>query len=187
MTADHPFNRFLARYPYAAVAAYGILAVVFIVVIVVGLASIFEQRAALSNSQEILDQLEARQQHPEAADSLAGAIPSGSPVLSGDTITVAGATLLQRVASAISRFGGSVQSSQVDLQGPRSKDGFIALVISCEIDQANLQKLLYDLEAGMPYLFVDQLDVQGPHNSVIAGGSRLRVLLSVSGEWKGAK
>ena len=89
-------------------------------------------------------------------------MPVGSPFLGGETITVGGAALLQRVAGAITRVGGSVQSSQVDLQGPKSKDGYITLLISCEMEQANLQKLLYDLEAGMPFLFVDQLVVQGP-------------------------
>ena len=84
---------------------------------------------------------------------------------------MAGATLLQRVASAITQFGGSVQSSQVDLQGPQSKDGFVTLVISCEMEQPNLQKLLYDLEAGMPFLFIDQLVVQGPQTSTVAGGA----------------
>lgn len=187
MTADHSLNRFLTRYPYVAVATYGVLVVVFMIAIFVGLSSIFEQRAALASSQNLLNQLEARQQNPEAANNPAGGVPPGSPLLGGDTITVAGAALLQRVAGAVTQFGGSVQSSQVDLQGPQSKNGFITLVISCEIEQANLQKLLYDLEAGMPFLFVDQLVVEGPQASVIAGGSRLRLLLAVSGEWKGAK
>src|SRR5271166_3591323 len=50
-------------------------------------------------------------------------------------------------------LGGNVLSSQIDLQGPHSAEGFIGLTESLEIDQASLQPLLYDLEAGMPYLF----------------------------------
>ena len=91
------------------------------------------------------------------------------------------------MASAITQYGGSVQSSQVDLAGPQSKDGFVTLVISCEMEQPNLQNLLYDLEAGMPFLFIDQLVVQGPQASTIAGGARMRILIAVSGQWKGAK
>ena len=117
----------------------------------------------------------------------AGAVPAGSPFLGGETITVGGAALLQRVAGAITRVGGSVQSSQVDLQGPKSKDGFITLLISCELEQANLQKLLYDLEAGMPFLFVDQLVVQGLQESTVAGNARMRILVAVTGQWKGTK
>jgi general secretion pathway protein M len=94
---------------------------------------------------------------------------------------------LQRVAVAITRVCGSVQSSQVDVQGPKSKDGYISLLISCEMEQANLQKLLYDLEAGMPFLFIDQLVVQGPQESTAAGNARMRILVAVSGQWKGTK
>jgi len=50
-----------------------------------------------------------------------------------------------------------------------------------------LQKLLYDLEAGQPFLFVDQLSVQAPASSSFSGEGKLRVLLSVSGQWQGAK
>ncbi|MGH9806535.1 MAG: type II secretion system protein GspM, partial [Terriglobia bacterium] len=115
---------------------------------------------------------DARQNNPNATNNPAGAVPAGSPFLGGETITVAGATLLQRVATAITRYGGTVQSSQVDLQGPQSKDGFVTLIISCEMEQASLQKLLYDLEAGMPFLFIDQLVAQEPQLSTVAGGNR---------------
>jgi general secretion pathway protein M len=187
MTANQSLNHYLTRYPYVAVAAYVVLVSAFAVAIFIALASIFAQRAILTNSQDILNQLELRGQNPEAANTPAGAVPAGSPLLGGETITVAGAALLQRVAGAIARFGGSLQSSQVDLKGPQSKDGFVTLVISCEMEQSNLQKLLYDLEAGMPFLFIDQLVVQGPQTSAIAGGARMRILLAVSGQWKGTK
>jgi general secretion pathway protein M len=56
------------------------------------------------------------------------------------------------------------------------------------MEQPALQKLLYDLEAGMPFLFVDQLDVQVPQTTATnEGGSagRIRVVLGVSGQWQG--
>jgi general secretion pathway protein M len=187
MSAEIAFNRYLARYPSVAVAAYGVLVVAFLAIIWLSLASILDQRAVLTDSLDILSRLEARQQSPSAARSAPGAVPAGSPFLGGETITVAGATLLQRVASAITQFGGTIQSSQVDLQGPQSKDGFVTLVISCEMEQASLQKLLYDLEAGMPFLFIDQLVVQGPQLSAVASDSCMRVLIAVSGQWRGTK
>ena len=188
MTADHAFNRYLARYPYAAVAAYVVLVVAFCNDDLGGARRTLSSNAPPLRIQlDILNQLEARQQTPDAANTPAGAVPAGSPFLGGETITVAGAALLQRVASAITRFGGTVQSSQVDLQGPQSKDGFVTLVISCEMEQPNLQKLLYDLEAGMPFLFIDQLVVQGPQTSSVADGARMQILIAVSGQWKGTK
>lgn len=101
-------------------------------------------------------------------------------------MTVAGANLLQRVAAAVSDVGGQVQSSQVDVSGAQTKDGFVGLVVSCDLEQPALQKLLYDLEAGMPFLFVDQLDVQVPQTTALgdAGTGRVRVILGVSGQWQ---
>ena len=54
--------------------------------------------------------------------------------------------------------------------GTQAKDGFVGLVVSCEMEQPALQKLLYDLEAGMPFLFVDQLDVQVPQTTAANEG-----------------
>jgi general secretion pathway protein M len=185
--ADHPLHRTLARYPYAAIGVYLVLVAAFIIAIWFSLADLLEQRAVLSSSLDILSQLEARRQPGGAGNSLATSLPTGSPFLGGGTITVAGATLLQRVAGAISRYGGTVQSSQVDLQGQQAKDGFVTLLISCEMEQPGLQQLLYDLEAGMPFLFIDQLAVQGPQGPGGESGSRLRLLISVSGQWQASK
>ena len=187
MSTKFSLNRYLARYPYVAIATYVVLVSAFLITIWVTLADIFEERAVLAASLDILNQLEARQQKSDSASALGGAGPSGSPFLGGETITVAGAALLQRVAGAIKQFGGNVQSSQVDLRGPQSKDGFVTLIVSCELEQPNLQKLLYDLEAEMPFLFVDQLVVQGSQILAVAGDVRLRILLAVTGQWKGIK
>jgi general secretion pathway protein M len=115
--------------------------------------------------------------------------PAGTPFLEGPTVTVAGATLLQRVAAAVGNVGGTIQSSQVDILGTQAKDGFVGLLVSCEMEQPALQKLLYDLEVGMPFLFVDQLDVQVPQTTAAneGGVGKIRVVLGVSGQWQGNK
>ena len=100
---------------------------------------------------------------------------------------MAGAALLQRVTAAVTKIGGSVLSSQVDLQGTEAKAGFLSVIASCEIDQPGLQQLLYDVEAGMPFLFIDQLVVQAPSSFGTSAEGKLRVLLTVSGQWKGGK
>jgi general secretion pathway protein M len=57
------------------------------------------------------------------------------------------------------------------------------------MEQPALQKVLYELEVGMPFLFVDQLDVQVPQTTATseAGTGRIRVVLGVSGQWQGNK
>jgi general secretion pathway protein M len=136
----------------------------------------------------MLDQIEGRS--PASAGGSAssvGPVPAGSPFVEGQTVTVAGAALLQSVAGTVTRFGGNVLSSQVELQGPQAKEGFLSLIAISEIDQPALQQLLYEIEAGMPFLFIDQLVVQAPQTAAAGQGGRMRVLMSVSGQWQGAK
>jgi general secretion pathway protein M len=168
--------------PLLAATAYAAVVLVLLWIVVSSIADILSQRTAVAASAAMLEQLEGRRIAPPKG-SAAGEMPSGSPFLEGATVTVAGAALLQRVAGAVAKFGGNVLSSQLDVQGPHAKAGFVSMIASCELDQPTLQPLLYDLEAGMPFLFVDQLSVQGASS----GEGRLRVLLSVSAQWQGAK
>jgi len=108
----------------------------------------------------------------------------GPPLLGGKTIAIAGAALQERVETAVKKAGGNVLSSQVDLQGQHATQGFLGLTESLEIDQASLQPLLYDLEAGMPYLFVENLAIQAPQASGETEGEPMRVLITVSGQWR---
>jgi general secretion pathway protein M len=175
----------LTSSPVVAATAYVALVLVLLSVVVSSVADILSQRTAVAASAAMLEQLEGRRQAAQKGSSAAGAMPSGSPFLEGATVTVAGAALLQRVADAVTKFGGNVLSSQLDVQGTHAKAGFVSMIASCELDQSALQPLLYDLEAGMPFLFVDQLSVQAP--AISSSEGKLRVLLAVSGQWQGAK
>jgi general secretion pathway protein M len=187
MTSNHPIDHYLTRFPAAAALAYVALVVVLLFVTWAALSDLLERSRTVNAAADMLARLEGRVPPSRGGDaaSAAGPVPAGSPFLEGQTVTVAGAALLQRVASAVTQVGGSVLSSQVELQGTQSKDGFVSLIASCEMDQASLQPLLYDLEAGMPFLFVDQLVAQAPIST--SEGGRTRVLLAVSGLWPGAK
>jgi general secretion pathway protein M len=185
MTATHPLDRHLARHPALAALGYVVLVAALIAVTWAAIADIMARRDAVAAAADMLARLEGRPLNPAGANSPEGPSPAGSAFLEGQTVTVAGAALLQRVAGAVTRVGGSVLSSQVELQGTQAKDGYVSLIASCEIEQAALQQLLYDVEAGMPYLFVDQLVAQAP--AAAGEGGRMRVLLAVSGLWPGAK
>jgi general secretion pathway protein M len=173
----------LARFPRAAVVLYAALVVLFVFTVVETALDLADRRDAVIAANDILGQIEGRVARSGPASPSEVAV--GSPYLEGASVTIAGAALLQRLAGAIARVGGNVLSSQVDLQGNQSKAGFVTATASSEIEAVSLQPLLYDLEAGMPFLFVDQLVVQAPVAS--APGSKLRVLLSISGQWQGAK
>jgi general secretion pathway protein M len=169
--------------PYVAASIYGFLLLLLAAATVLPLTGMLERRAAVESQGDMLLRLEGR--GPAAAGgATGGSTVAGSPFLEGATITVAGAALLQRVVAAVASHGGSVLSSQVDMQGTQSKDGFLSVIASCDLDQPALQAMVYDLEAGMPFLFVDQLVVQAPVST--GTGGKLRVLISVSGQWQGA-
>jgi general secretion pathway protein M len=174
-----------AASPMLAAAAYAGLVFALLFMVVTSIVDILDQRAAVASAATMLDQLEGRSTAASGRRSADVLMPSGSAFLEGATVTVAGAALLQRVAGAVTKLGGNVLSSQLDLQGTQSKAGFVSMVASCEIDQPALQPLIYDLEAGMPFLFVEQLAVQAPTSS--SGEGKLRILLAVSGQWQGMK
>ncbi len=165
---------------------YAVLVATLAYVSVGTVTDLFEQRAAVATAADVLARLQGRQAMPTETPGVPADLPTGSPFLEGPTVTVAGAALMQRVSSAVARLDGRITSSQVEILGTRLGDGFVGVTASVELAQPDLQKLLYDLEAGMPFLFVDQLVAQGPVSAEPDDG-RLRVQLSVYGQWQGAQ
>ena len=180
-------KHYIARAPSVAAVAYVVLVGAFIALAWGAVADIQERRAEVAATSDVLARLEGRSPSPTSAVGSIDNVHTGSALLEGPTVTVAGAALLQRVASAVTKIGGNVLSSQVELQGAESKAGFIGVIASCEVDQSALQQLLYDLEAGMPYLFIEQLVVQAPTASSGTEEGRMRLLLAVYGQWQGGQ
>jgi len=183
MIATGLFDRYLTRHPNVGVLLYLAVVIASFLTVIVTLAAIADSYRALETSTEVLARLEARTPHSgrepvQAADSE----PAGSSFLGGQTVTIAGASLLERVTDAIARVGGSLVSSELDPQGVQSRDGFLKVIATCEVEQKALQQLLYDLEAGKPFLFIEQLVVHGPPST--GEGGRMRVVLGVSGLWR---
>ncbi len=187
MTGKTSIDRYLARYPWGGVMIYAALLSVFVLIAWSAASDIFERRAAIAAATEQLAQLQEYRPQASTAAGSTEAAPTGSPFLEGPTVTVAGAALLQRITNAIAQVGGSVESTQIELPGTQSKTGHIAVIASCEVAQPELQKLLFDLESGMPFLFIDQLVVQPPAASLVQLQGRLRVQLTISGHWQGGK
>jgi general secretion pathway protein M len=183
MSLATTLRKSLVNSPPVAATAYAALVIVLLAVAIGSVADILSHRSSVAATADMLAQLEGRKAPSAGARSGDAGAPSGSAFLEGATVTVAGAALLQRVAAAVTKAGGNVLSSQLDVQGPHAKAGFVSMVANCEMDQSALQSLLYDLEAGMPFLFIDQLDIQ----VASAGEGRLRFLLGVSGQWQGGK
>lgn len=178
-------NAGTAASPAVAAIAYAGLVCVLATSAVLSAKNVLDRRAAVDAARDTVARLDAR--GPAAPGTVTGdGAASGSYFLEGSTVTVAGAALLQHVIATVTRFGGNVVSSQVDLQGTQSRDGFLTATVNCDMEQPALQQVVYDIEFGTPFVFVDQLDAQVAGGTTAASG-RIRVILAVSGQWKGAR
>ena len=189
MLPTHPIQKLFTRSHAVPLLAYAVLIMGLAVITWLALASLAGDYADYTAAADLLDRLEGRK--PATGPSGLASGMSGSPFLEGRTVEVAGAALQQRVVAAVRDAGGNVLSSQVDLLGSQAKQGYISLSANCEVGQVALQELLYDLESGMPFLFIDQLVVQMPQSGGGAGveteAARMRVQIDVSGQWQVTK
>lgn len=186
MSTDQNLVRYITRYPAVAAACYGVLILICALVTWSALADLYDRYDGLAAAADMLGRIEGRKQSHGLADTFGADAPAGSPFLEGQSIAVAGASLEQRVTSAITKIGGNVLSTQIDLTSSQAKNGFISLIVSCEVKQPALQQVLYNLEAGMPLLFIDQMEVQAPQATGEENGP-MRVLMTVSGQWQGTQ
>jgi general secretion pathway protein M len=104
-------------------------------------------------------------------------LPPGTPAL-------AGATMQQRLADTIANTGGRLLESQVlpsDTSG--SEPGRVDFQVSFETRIAGLQQALFDVETGVPVLFVRNLSLRAleGEGSDLDTDPTLRVELTVSG------
>ena len=134
-------------------------------------------------AQAQLDALARRSLHGGLAPSNPDARTTGSPFLEGQTITIAGAALQQRVQDAVTKAGGVLSSSRVEIDRPEGTKGFVYLTATIEAPQLAVQTILYDLEAGMPYLFIDRLLIQSPQTFGEPEGGKMRMTIGVAGQW----
>jgi general secretion pathway protein M len=186
MTNGQILDRYFSRYPKISVLLYGAIVIGAGLIVVFSLTDVIERYTALSGSQEMLARLNAVRFPSSTEPNVSAPGKTGSVLLEGQSLTVANAALLQRITSAITRATGTVISSEVEPQSSQPAQGDVKITVTCELQQENLQQLLYDIEAGMPFLFIDQLIINAPV-APAAGSTRLRVLLGVSGLWRASK
>ena len=136
------------------------------------------QKEALAQAQSTFAKLQARKaEQPRTADNQQNE-PEGSPFLDGESLTIAGARLQSRIIAMITGNGGFVTSSQLDLQNQKPEDTNLHLSVNFDINYVKIQSLLYQIEAGMPYLFIENLDLTAPE-----GGGPIKASMRVSGVW----
>jgi general secretion pathway protein M len=177
----------IGRRQALAVVAYIGVVIALLAVSLLLIADLRDKAAEVAAAQMRLDQLSERSRPSLSALIASNAGVSGSPFLDGQTITIAGAVLQQRVEVAVAKAGGALMSSQVVLDGPDAKNGFVGLTASMEVSQPAVQSILYDIEAGMPYLFLDTLSIQSPEVFGEPENGRMRMTIGVVGQWRSSE
>jgi general secretion pathway protein M len=174
----------LSRRQALAVAAYVGVVIALLAISLVLVADLRDKAAEIAAAQARLDQLSERSGASLSTSTPLNAGPPGSPFLDGKTITIAGAALQQHIEAAVAEANGLLTSSQLELDGPDAKNGFVNLTASMEVSQSAVQTILYDIEAGMPYLFVDKLSIQSPEVFGEPESGRMRMTIGVVGQWQ---
>lgn len=116
-----------------------------------------ESRATLAHYQEIgRDIPELRKQ----LDALHRQGATGAGYLDGQNETLAAAALQERLKSAVVQTGGRLNSTQVLTSTEKGQTRRVVVRGRMQVNIAALQRVLYTLESGSPYLFIDNLDVR---------------------------
>jgi general secretion pathway protein M len=178
----HPMYRYLTTHPWLPGLLYLAAIVMLCLTTLAVMGDLVDRTDARNAASDAFVRLADRTQVSSAeSQGIPPSWPPGSPFLEGQSPTLASAALLQRVTSAIAGAGGAVVSSEVEPQGSQPNAGYVAAIASFEIEQEALQPLLYDIEAGMPFLYIDQLSIQARESG------HMRVLLRLSGLWRRGK
>jgi general secretion pathway protein M len=139
----------------------------------------FETRSAL------LSQLEAHAANRNKA-RLSGAAAPAAAFLAAPTQGLAGAQLqayLQRIADT---HHATLISSGLEATKHEDQPDSIRLQATLDADLQSLQALLYQLESGIPYVFVDSLNIQipGVNGQHAVEDPLLRVTLGLRAVWR---
>lgn len=118
-----------------------------------------------------------------------GADVTGFAVISAPSETVAASTLQQYLLDRLEQAGGSVQRVQAETGRDAKSNGMRRITAEIVFDASNdaLQHLLFDLETGTPFVFVDMLATRPASVSetakVAINPEILRSSLTVSSYW----
>lgn len=116
--------------------------------------------------------------------SIKGATRGGTFLLSGENEALAGAELQENFKTIVQQASGSVERSQN--LGSQLEDTFQKIIVRSQLmlSTNSLQKVLYALESGRPYIFIENLDVKDVSSQKSAKEDLLKVTIDFYGYWR---
>jgi hypothetical protein len=175
----------MSRKRIAALAAVGLLIVVPVLWIVWSLFAIAAAREATQTQRVILAQLKERLQTAQAGEGALGLTNAELVYLPGETSAIAGAALQRIVGNAVDAAGGRIIESEL-AQAPADEADRVDIRVSFDAETLSLQRILFQLETGLPVLILRTLDVQSvdPGENGENNNPQLRVTMLVGGYWE---
>jgi general secretion pathway protein M len=177
--------KMLDRQQLAAVAALALVLLACAASVTLTLAIRADAADGLSERQSVLDRLEARlRPHGETGQQGKPATAPVEAFLDAATPGLASAALEAYVARLADRNAALVSFGTQAAAGEEAA-GVVRIEASLDISLLALQGLLYQLESGTPYVFVDSMTVRS--STVVAGGGdkeALRVTLGLHALWR---
>jgi general secretion pathway protein M len=178
--------RMLTREQSIAVALLGVLLVACVASVVLTLAVRADAVQELSDRQDVLSRLEARARAgSQTGGATRVAAAPAQAFLAASTPGLAGAELQAYIARLADRHAALVSFGTEVSTGEDAAD-VVRIEASLDISLSALQVLLYQLESGTPYVFVESMTVR-PATSAGAGGTEnapLRVTLGLRALWR---
>jgi general secretion pathway protein M len=173
-----------------ALAAVAVFAAILFAVILWGAAYLVTMRdlqAEFATKSQILDVLKRQTQQRLAGRSRQTQPITRDGVISAPTETVAASELDKAIIRALESAGGVIRSIQAEATSDVTSDGLRRLNAQVTFDGSidALQKVLFEVETAVPFIFVDSLLVQPTTSESSAkAGEALRVNLAASSFWK---
>jgi hypothetical protein len=143
--------------------------------------TVSQQSAMLANLRSRIAEIEPETPDAEGTDA-------ASVFLPGETPAIAGAALQRTIADTISAAGGRlIEIEFARVEASEDDPGRVDLRVSFESDIVSLQRILLDLESGLPVLLVRSVDVQSATEATEEMSPPLRVAMLVGGYWEAAE
>lgn len=143
---------------YAALGLLAALLLAFGLALFVGWGELADAQLERDSRQAELDILQRRTviKQADAEERLLA-----DPFVEGATGALAANALQQRIAGLVEEIGGKLSSIAVEPASDEAEArGRVVVQASADMDTAALQQMLFRLETGAPFLFVQQLTVQ---------------------------
>ena len=170
-----------------ATLSYAIVLLALIALVAANDAAYRDLQASYDLKSEMLDALKERSPIDTLKDT-SGIADLEKATIWATSETVAASALQRYLVERLESAGGAVQSVQAEAKTETVAPGFQRLTAQLTFDASitALQRFLFEIETGLPFVFVDSLAAQpAPVTQPDARpGDRVRIALTITSYWK---